>query len=56
MRSLRVILLAVAALALAAALSIALAARILDHLLVEPDEVMNFMILARRKRPRTILG
>ena len=31
-------------------LSVALAARLLDRILVEPDEVMNFMILARRKQ------
>jgi hypothetical protein len=31
-------------------LSVALAARLLDRFLVEPDEMMNFMILARRKR------
>jgi hypothetical protein len=31
-------------------LSVALAARLLDRLLAEPDEMMNFMILARRKR------
>jgi SAM-dependent methyltransferase len=31
-------------------LSVAAAARLLDRLLVEPDEMMNFMILARRKR------
>ena len=30
-------------------LSVALVARVLDRLLVEPDETMNFMILARRK-------
>ena len=33
-------------------LSIAAAARLLDRLLVEPDEMMNFMILARRKQGR----
>ena len=31
-------------------LAVALAARILDPLLVEPDETMNFLIIARRKR------
>jgi SAM-dependent methyltransferase len=31
-------------------LSVALTARLLDRFLVEPDEMMNFMILARRKR------
>jgi SAM-dependent methyltransferase len=31
-------------------LFVAMAARILDRLLVEPDEMMNFLILARRKR------
>jgi SAM-dependent methyltransferase len=33
----------------ASMMSVALAARVLDRLLVEPDEMMNFMILARRK-------
>jgi SAM-dependent methyltransferase len=31
-------------------LSVALLARLLDRLLVEPDEMMNFLILARRKQ------
>jgi len=33
-------------------MSVALAARLFDRLLVEPDEMMNFMILAQRKRNR----
>jgi SAM-dependent methyltransferase len=34
--------------------AVAAAARVLDPLLAEPDETLNFMVLARRRRPRPL--